>query len=87
MLAMVLIIPAAGCGSLGPDGLKGTHPLYNEAINSSINEQFIQNLVRLHYRDPTFFPDVASVAATLKLEIGGGLGYDSSSKAFTPEGG
>ncbi|MFN5746537.1 MAG: hypothetical protein ACK443_10685 [Methylococcaceae bacterium] len=63
----------AGCHSFGPDELKGTHPLYNEAINSSINEQFVQNLVRLHYHDPTFFLDVTNVAATLKLELSGGL--------------
>lgn len=62
-----------GCHSFGPDGLKGTHPLYNDAINSSMNEQFVQNLVRLRYRDPTYFLDVASVAATLKLEMVGGL--------------
>jgi len=77
----------AGCSSFGPDGLKGTHPLYNEAINSSINEQFVQNLVRLHYRDPTFFLDVASVAATLKLELTGGLGFESDTKAYTPDAG
>lgn len=61
------------CHSFGPDGLKGTHPLYNEAINSSINEQFVQNLVRLRYREPTYFLDVANVAQTLKLDFSGGL--------------
>ena len=63
----------AGCHSFGPDGLKATHPLYNEAISASMNEQFVQNLVRLRYRDPTYFLDVSSVAATLKLDISGGL--------------
>jgi hypothetical protein len=67
----------AGCHSFGPDGLKGTHPLYNDAINASMNEQFVQNLVRLHYRDPTYFLDVSSVAATLKLDISGGLNQSS----------
>lgn len=55
------------------DGLRGTHPLYNEAINASMNEQFVQNLVRLHYRDPTYFLDVANVAATLKLNLSDSL--------------
>ncbi|MEW6037625.1 MAG: hypothetical protein AB1648_05175 [Pseudomonadota bacterium] len=40
---------------------------------SSINEQFLQNIVRLHYRDPTFFLDVSNVAATMKLDLSGGL--------------
>ena len=54
-----------GCHAFGPEQLRGTHPLYSAAIVDSINEQFLSNLVRLHYRDPTFFLDVASVAATM----------------------
>ena len=73
-LVMTLL---SGCYSFGPEGLKGTHPLYNEAINASMNEQFVQNLVRLHYRDPTYFLDVSNVAATLKLDISGGLNQSS----------
>ena len=56
---------------LGPDHLRGTHPLYNAAIIDSMNEQFLNNLVRLHYRDPTFFLDVSSVAATMRLSLNG----------------
>lgn len=68
-------IPAllAACSSFGPDALRGTHPLYNDAIVASMNEQFIQNIVRLHYRDPVFFLDVASVTASLKLDMSAGL--------------
>ena len=72
-LVVWMTLLLTGCHSFGPDGLKGTHPLYNEAINSSINEQFVQNLVRLRYREPTYFLDVASVAQTLKLDLSGGL--------------
>ena len=68
LIAMLL---TSGCNSLGPNYLKSTHPLYNAAIVDSINEQFLSNLVRLHYRDPTFFLDVASVAATMKLSVNG----------------
>ena len=63
----------ASCHSFGPDALKGSHPLYNDAINSSMNEQFIHNLVRIHYYDPSFFLDVTNVAATMKLDFTGGL--------------
>lgn len=38
-----------------------------------MNEQFIQNIVRLHYRDPVFFLDVASVTASLQMNYNGGL--------------
>ncbi|MDP3876259.1 MAG: hypothetical protein Q8Q50_04690 [Methylobacter sp.] len=63
----------SGCYSFGPDGLKGTHPLYNTAIVESLNEQFIQNIVRLHYRDPAFFLDVVSVTASLKMDLAAGM--------------
>jgi hypothetical protein len=62
-----------GCYSFGPDALKGTQPLYNAAIVDSQNEQFIQNIVRLHYRDPVFFLDVVSVTASLKMDLSAGL--------------
>lgn len=77
----LIFILLTSCHSFGPNGLSGTHPLYNEAISSSINDQFIQNLVRLHYREPTFFLDVA----TLKLEVSGGVGFDSGSQVVTPD--
>jgi len=63
----------AGCYSFGPDELRATHPLYNAAIVDSQNEQFIQNIVRLHYRDPVFFLDVTSVTASLKMDLSAGL--------------
>jgi hypothetical protein len=62
-----------GCYSFGPDELRGTQPLYNAAIVDSQNEQFIQNIVRLHYRDPAFFMDVTSVTASLKMDLSAGL--------------
>ena len=62
-----------GCHSFGPDELRGTYPLYNAAIVDSQNEQFIQNIVRLHYRDPIFFLDVVSVTASLKMDLNAGL--------------
>lgn len=77
LIVATIVVLVTGCHSFGPDGLKGTHPLYNEAINSSINEQFVQNLVRLRYREPTYFLDVANVAQTLKLDLSGGLNQSS----------
>ena len=74
MAGILALLGLPGCHSFGPDELKGTHPLYNQAINDSINEQYLQNLVRIHYHDPTFFLDVTNVAATLKLEMNSELG-------------
>jgi hypothetical protein len=76
-LLLSIAILMTGCHSFGPDELKGTHPLYNAAIVDSQNEQFLQNIVRLHYRDPTFFLDVASVTSSLKLDFAAGLDQSS----------
>jgi len=72
-LLLTVVVLMAGCHSFGPDELRGTYPLYNAAIVDSQSEQFIQNIVRLHYRDPVFFLDVTSVTASLKMDLAAGL--------------
>lgn len=78
VLLFITATAITGCSSFGPDALRGTHPLYNDAIVGSMNEQFLQNVVRLHYRDPVFFLDVASVTASLTLNMNGGLDQASN---------
>jgi len=73
LLILTVTTLMAGCNSFGPDQLRGTFPLYNAAIVDSQNEQFIQNIVRLHYRDPVLFLDVTSVTASLKMDLSAGL--------------
>lgn len=68
-----LLLLTSGCHSFGPDTLKGVHPLYNNAVNVSLNDQFVQNLVRLHYFDPILFLDVSTIAASARLDLNGGL--------------
>ncbi len=72
-LLLAIATLMAGCYSFGPNELRGSYPLYNAAIVDTQNEQFIQNIVRLHYRDPIFFLDVTSVTASLKLDLSAGL--------------
>lgn len=72
LLLLVFILNSA-CHSFGPDTLKGVHPLYNNAVNVSLNDQFVQNLVRLHYFDPILFLDVSTIAASARLDLNGGL--------------
>ena len=74
LLLLTMATLMTGCYSFGPDELRGTYPLYNAAIVDSQNEQFIQNIVRLHYRDPVFFLDVVSVTASLKMDLTGRFG-------------
>ena len=70
---LVLMVVVSGCRSFGPDTLKSVHPLYNNAVNGSLNDQFVQNLVRLHYHDPILFLDVSTIAASARLDVAGGL--------------
>ena len=73
----VLALAAAlsGCQSaFGPQALERTHPAYNEAIIASINEQMLQNLVRMRYRDVPFFLEIGSVTASLSLGANAGVG-------------
>lgn len=60
---------ASGCNAFGPDQIRSTHSLYNSAIIDTGNEQLLNNLVRLRYRDPTAFLDVSSIAATTRLSF------------------
>lgn len=76
---LIVLVSLAGCSSFGPEQLKATYPLYNDAIVESTNQQYLHNLVRLHYRDPVFFLDVANIAATAKLSMNGSVGYHNNS--------
>ena len=76
-LVCVLSIILTECqASFGPRALERTHPAYNEAIVASINEQMLQNLVRIRYRDVPFFLEIGSVTASLSL--GANAGVDAS---------
>lgn len=74
---LVLAAVLSGCQSaFGPQALERTHPAYNEAIIASINEQMLQNLVRMRYRDVPFFLEIGSVTASLSLGANAGVGAD-----------
>ena len=63
-----------GCASsFGPGALKQTHPAYNQAITKSVEEEMLQNLVRLRYRDSMSFLRISSVTASLTLATSAGL--------------
>ncbi len=75
---LLAVLPAAllqGCQSaFGPESLQRTHPAYNAAITASVNEQMLQNLVRLRYRDVPFFLEIGSVTASLSVGASADLG-------------
>lgn len=76
-LVISLCLALTACNSFGPDSLRHTHPLYNEALAQSMNEQILLNLVRQHYNDPTYFLDVINIASTMKFTFSGSAGGSS----------
>lgn len=71
---------SAGCGGIGPSGIVIGRPAYNEAIQTTSNEEMLLNIVRLRYRDTPFFLQVSGVAANLSTQLGisGGAEIPSS---------
>ena len=76
------VVALYGCqATFGPSALENTHPAYNQAIATSLDQQMLLNLVRLKYRDSPYFLDVGSVTAS--LELVGSVGVGSSSNLDT----
>lgn len=75
-----MVALAAGCltacHSLGPESVAKSHALYGDAIATSLNEQFLQNLVRLRYRETPYFLEVGSVTASMSFDSA--LGVESA---------
>jgi hypothetical protein len=67
------VIALTACHSLGPQSISKSHGLYGEAIATSLNEQFLQNLVRLRYRESPYFLEVGSVTSSLSFDSSVGI--------------
>ncbi len=79
MLAASVLL--GGCSYAGPRSLIATRPLYNQAIAQTNDQELLLNLVRIRYRDTTYFTSVERIAATLELNmsIGGTGSYSQTS--------
>lgn len=69
-LAAILL---GGCQTtkVGPNALRSSQSAYSQAIAANLDEQLLQNIVRLRYRDNPIFLDVGDISQTNKL--GGNL--------------
>ncbi|MFM7533110.1 MAG: hypothetical protein ACKO5J_11645, partial [Rubrivivax sp.] len=52
---MVLTLLASGCSGIGPRNIQGSRADYNVAIQQTNEQEVLLNLVRLKYRDTTYF--------------------------------
>lgn len=67
------LIVLTGCSNASLSNLPKSRGGYNQVLNQSDNEQFLMNIVKLHYGKSPFFVGVDSVTArtTLKYSSGG----------------
>lgn len=73
ILGMVGLLSCTGCVSTGPYDIKSTHPEYGAALNSTLDQQLLTNLVRLKYRENPLFLEVSSITESHELGISGGF--------------
>ncbi len=74
VIPLFIVLSISGCASsFGPSALSDTHPAYNQAINYSIEQEMLLNLVRLRYRDSASFLRIGSVTASLSIQSSAGL--------------
>lgn len=82
LLATALALGLAACSNIGPDALRETRPLYNEAVQQTNDEELLTNLVRIHYRDTLYFTTVERIAVARELNQAiGGSGSVTSSRS------
>jgi hypothetical protein len=67
-LALIIVLQAAGCTSVGPGSIPRDRSDYARAMRDSWKEQMLLNIVMLRYLDPPMFLDVSSVISSYQLE-------------------
>jgi hypothetical protein len=72
-MCVVATIGNAGCQSIGPKIIEQSHPQYNSAVVSAIDNQLLTNIVRLKYRENPLFLEVSSISESRSSGFDGGL--------------
>ena len=69
-IALVAVVAPLTCGCLGPQAIHYSRSRYNEVIQTGNKEEFLLNVVRLHYmEDPGFLP-VTSLTTQFEVDAG-----------------
>ncbi|MDR2776885.1 MAG: hypothetical protein LBB17_02485 [Puniceicoccales bacterium] len=66
-------IGSTGCQSMGPKIIEHSHPQYNNAVVSVIDNQLLLNIVRLKYRENPFFLEVNGITESRNAGADSGL--------------
>ncbi|MDR2628529.1 MAG: hypothetical protein LBC30_00830 [Puniceicoccales bacterium] len=72
-MCIAVAIGSSGCQSIGPKIIEHSHPLYNNAVVSVIDNQLLLNIVRLKYRENPLFLEVNSITESRNSGADGGL--------------
>ncbi|NTV45529.1 MAG: hypothetical protein HGB11_03170, partial [Chlorobiales bacterium] len=67
LLGLTVLFLMAGCSFYGPDSIRATRTDYNMMIQQTNDQELLLNLVRLRYRDNTYFMNVERIASSFDL--------------------
>lgn len=62
-----------GCKSIGPSAIRHSHGSFNQSIVQTMDEQLLLNLVRMRYRDNTFFLEIGSISDSRTMSFKAGM--------------
>jgi len=69
-VTILLLLALGGCSLVGPASIRHGRVHYNAAIQQTNSEQLLLNIVRLRYRDPPYFLEIAGVTSSFELRTG-----------------
>lgn len=73
ILTIAGLMVCSGCASTGPRDIKDTHLEYGAALNSTLDQQLLTNLVRLKYRENPLFLEISSITDSHELGMTAGF--------------
>ena len=82
--AAIMVSLVTGCAHVGTRSVQRDMPGFNEAMAQATDEQLLNNLVRLHFRDTPTFLSVVSIAASESLSLGASANFARAGMA--PQG-
>ncbi|QDL54203.1 hypothetical protein [Rhodoferax aquaticus] len=82
---LLVLLQLSACSVMGPSTISSSRPAYNQAVQMSNDQEMLLNLVRILYRDTTYFTNVERIAASYEFNrsVRGGLSLQSTADALS----
>ncbi len=81
-LTALLVVGLSGC-AIGPQVLRSNRPAYNRAVQQSVSEELLLNIVRSRYAEPVHFLQLGSIVAS--FSVGAGLSGSATVPIHEPD--